>query len=301
MQKYRSYILPIAIILGFFFHHFFAQLNAIVPYLIAIMLFFTYTNVNLKSMHVSLFHLWLLLFQVLGSLLLYFIIKPFDEIIAQGVLVTVFTPTATAAVVVAVMLGANLATMATYNMFCNLIIALVAPIYFSFIGVHQEHHFLHSFLLILSKIAPMLFVPFLLAVLLRFILPKANDFIVLRCGNVTFYLWAVALIIVVGRTIDYIFNHINSTNKHILLFMSVAAIVLCVFQFALGRIIGRHYHDVVAGGQALGQKNTVLAIWMAQTYLIPICSVLPAIYVVCQNLYNSYQLYRNKNSTLNKS
>ena len=295
MQKYRSYVLPVAIILGLFFHRYFAQLNPIVPYLIAIMLFFTYTNVDLKSMRISPFHLWLLLFQVVGSLLLYLIIKPFNIIIAQGVLVTVLTPTATAAVVVAVMLGANLATMATYNMLCNLIIALVAPLYFSFIGIHQEYDFWHSFLLILSKIAPMLFVPFLLAILLRLTLPSVNNFIVRRCGDLTFYLWAVALIVVVGRTIDYIFSHTDSGNKHILILMAIVSIVLCIIQFALGRTIGKRYHDVVAGGQALGQKNTVLAIWMAQTYLIPICSVLPAAYVVWQNLYNSYQLYRNKN------
>jgi BASS family bile acid:Na+ symporter len=298
MQKYRSYVLPVAIVVGLFFHHFFAQLNPVVPYLIAIMLFFTYTNVDLKSMHVSSFHLWLLLFQVVGSLLLYLLLRPFNEIIAQGVLVTVLTPAATAAVVVAVMLGANLATMATYNMLCNLIIALIAPLYFSFIGIDQEHNFLYSFLLILSKIAPMLFVPFLLAILLHFTLPKVNNFIVQRCGNITFYLWAMALIVVVGRTIDYIFSHTNSNNRHILILMAVSAIVLCIIQFALGRIIGRRYHDVVAGGQALGQKNTVLAIWMAQTYLIPVSSVLPATYVIWQNLYNSYQLYRNKNKTL---
>ncbi|MDR1346677.1 MAG: transporter [Bacteroidales bacterium] len=290
MQKYRSYVLPVAIVLGLFFHHFFAQMNAVVPYLIAIMLFFTYTNVDLKSMHISAFHLWLLLFQVAGSLLCYLLIRPFNEIIAQGILVTILTPTATAAVVVAVMLGANLATMATYNLLCNLIIALVAPLYFSFIGIHQDHDFWHSFLLIMRKMAPLLFVPFLLAILLRVTLPKINSFIVRRCGDITFYLWAIALIVVVGRTINYIFT--QTGNMHTLIVMAISAVILCVIQFALGRYIGRRYHDVVAGGQALGQKNTVLAIWIAQTYLFPLSSVLPAIYVVWQNLYNSYQLYK---------
>ena len=33
--------------------------------------------------------------------------------------------------------------------------------------------------------------------------------------------------------------------------------------------VGGRYGDRISGGQALGQKNTVLAIWMAQTYLDP--------------------------------
>jgi BASS family bile acid:Na+ symporter len=49
--------------------------------------------------------------------------------------------------------------------------------------------------------------------------------------------------------------------------------------------------DKVAGTQGLGQKNTVLAIWMALTYLNPISSVAPAAYVAWQNTINSLQLY----------
>ena len=62
-------------------------------------------------------------------------------------------------------------------------------------------------------------------------------------------------------------------------------------QFITGRRIGRRFRDKVAGAQGLGQKNTILAIWMAQTYLNPISSVAPAFYVVWQNIVNSYQLW----------
>ena len=47
-------------------------------------------------------------------------------------------------------------------------------------------------------------------------------------------------------------------------------------------------------GQALGQKNTVLAIWMAYTYLNPLSSVGPGSYVLWQNLINSWQLWKKR-------
>ena len=78
--------------------------------------------------------------------------------------------------------------------------------------------------------------------------------------------------------------------------MAIAALVLCIAQFALGRRIGKKYGETIAGGQGLGQKNTILAIWMAQVYLSPLSSIGPAAYVLWQNSINAFQLYRKRNT-----
>ena len=57
--------------------------------------------------------------------------------------------------------------------------------------------------------------------------------------------------------------------------VAVGAMMMCIGQFIIGRAVGKRYDDTIAGGQGLGQKNTVLAIWMAQMYLNPIASVGP--------------------------
>ncbi len=57
-------------------------------------------------------------------------------------------------------------------------------------------------------------------------------------------------------------------------------------------MLGRYYGDPVSGGQGLGQKNTVLAVWMALAYMNPIASVGPAAYIAWQNIVNSWQLMR---------
>ena len=48
----------------------------------------------------------------------------------------------------------------------------------------------------------------------------------------------------------------------------------------------------MAGGQLLGQKNSAMGIWIANTYLLPLASVFPALYSIWQNLFNSWQMWR---------
>ena len=76
--------------------------------------------------------------------------------------------------------------------------------------------------------------------------------------------------------------------------LGVLAGVACIAQFAIGRRLGRRFGDRVAGAQGLGQKNTVLAVWMATTYLNPITSIAPAAYIAWQNTINSIQIYRHR-------
>lgn len=291
-QKIGTLVLPVAIVLGFLFHVFFASLNIVTPYLIFTMLFLTLSSVNVKKMHISMLHFWLLLFQMVVSLALYFILRPFNEILAQGALVAILSPTATSATVVAVILGADLATMTTYTLLCNLAVVVISPFYFSFISAHVNLPFLLSCWIILKKVTPLIIFPFILAVLFQKFLPKLTIQIVKR-QNASLYIWAFALIIVVGRTIDYIYLQ-NRSQKLIIILMIALSLFLCVIQFTFGRWIGKRYSDMVAGGQSLGQKNIIISIWMAQTYLNPLSSVVPATYSLWQNVFNSYQLWRKK-------
>ena len=40
------------------------------------------------------------------------------------------------------------------------------------------------------------------------------------------------------------------------------------------------------------RKNTVLAVWMAQSFLNPLSSIAPTAYIVWQNFVNSYQIWK---------
>lgn len=288
MQRYKSWILPIAILLGIFFHEQIAVLQPALPYLIFVMLFFSFNALDIKKMRVTMLDVWLLLFQLIVSTACYFALRPFDEDVAQGTFLTILAPTASAAIAVSLILGADIAMMSTYLMLCNIMVAIAAPLSFTLIGASPDISFWQSFWTILAKVFPLLILPFLLAILTRFAWPKANVFIN-KHKNASFYVWAVSLTIVIARAIDEIF--LNFEKHHTTFIMMVfSSIFVCALQFWAGKKIGKRYGDSIAGGQALGQKNTVLAIWMAQNFLNPLSCIVPTLYVVWQNLFNSYQM-----------
>ena len=290
MKRYRSFVLPLAIVVGLLFHRYLAMARPVVPFLIFTILFLNFSSVEVRSLRVRPLHWWLLAFQLVVSLGGYLLLCPFNELLAQGVLIGVLSPVAASVVVIACMLGADRSTITTYTLVGNFGVALLAPVYFSFIGTHVTMPFGQSFLLILSKIAPTLILPLVLIIVLQLFAPKANDFIA-RYKGASFYLWSMALMITLGQTIDFIYLH-GAGHFSEIIALSVASLVACAVQFAVGKAIGKHYGDTVSGGQGLGQRNTALAIWMSSMYLQPLAATFPAMYSIWQNLYNSYQLWR---------
>lgn len=290
MQRLRPYILPIAIVLGLLLHRWCALFSFLVPFIIFCILLLTFSAVDLRRLRVTAIDLWLMLFQVVVSIGSYLLITLFggSHIIAEGVLIGVLCPVASSVAVVACTLGANRETVTTYTIVGNLMVALVAPVVFSLVGDHPERGLLDSFLLMLSKIASTLALPFFLAVLMQFMLPRVNNFIAHYKG-LAFYLWAVALLFTLGQTIDYIFLN-GEGNWVSIAWLGALSLVFCVIQFSSGRWLGRRYGDVIGGGQLLGQKNSAMGIWMANTFLSPLSSVFLAFYSIYQNLFNAWQL-----------
>lgn len=291
MHKIRPYVLPIAIVLGLLFHSWCGVLKVAVPYLIFSILLLNFAAVDVKKMHFSKMYLWLMLYQMGVSIGMYYLLKAFNasEILAQGVMLGVLCPVAASVVVIACMLGANRETVTSYTIIGNLMVAIVAPIYFSFIGNHQEIPFWTSFWMILGKIGTVIALPFFVALTTQVVMPKVHDLLCKIKGS-SFYLWALALTITLGQTIDFMFME-GKENLSAIIWLGVFSIAFCAVQFALGKYIGYKYGDIIAGGQLLGQRNSAMGIWMANTYLNPLAAIFPALYSVWQNLFNSIQLW----------
>lgn len=292
MQKYRSYILPAAIILGLLLHKYCAMFSFLVPYIIFSILLLTFSAVDIKKLRMSRLDIWLMLFQITVSLGSYLILKWLGagSIIAEGVLIGVLCPVASSVAVISCMLGANRETVTAYTIIGNLMVAVVAPIYFSFIGNQQDMPFLESFWMILKRVGVVLGIPFFAAWMLEVWWPKGSDFL-RRYKGLSFYLWSLALLFTLGQTIDFIFLH-GEGNWSSILWLGVASLLFCVIQFGFGRWLGSKYGDKISGGQLLGQKNTAMGIWMANYYLTPLASVFMAFYSVFQNVWNSWQMWR---------
>lgn len=293
MQKIRSYILPIAIVLGLLLHRFCATFSVAVPYLIFSILLLTFTAVDVRKLKFSPMFVWILLFQVVVSISLYALLKSLDvsPVIAEGVMMAALCPVASSVAVVSCMLGADRQTVTSFTIIGNLVISIVAPAYFTLIGVHPELSFMASFLSILRRVGVVIGLPFFIALILQLWLPKANR-VLSRYKGLSFYLWSVALLFTIGQTIDFIFLH-GEGNWNVILWLGVVSLLFCAVQFALGKWIGSKYGDTIAGGQLLGQKNTAMGIWMANHYLHPLTSVVLAFYAILQNLFNSWQIWRH--------
>ena len=293
MQKFlEKYLLPIAMILGIAFHKQLSILSPILPFLIALMLFISYCRVSMSDIKLTKFHYILLAIQYLGSAAIYLLLRPINEILAQAAMICVLTSTATSAPVVAGLLGGSISVTAAYSIISNLSIALIGPVFLSFIGQSEKNVSLtSSFWYIFISVIPILILPFIIALAVQKVAPVVHKKIQ-SAQIISFYIWAAALTIVIGNITQYIVLQADG-NYTLEIIIASTSLVICLLQFYFGRKIGRKFGRTVAGGQGLGQKNTVLAIWLTQTYLNPLATLGPGAYVLWQNLVNSWQIWKH--------
>lgn len=297
MRRIKPWIMPLAMLAGWIFHDFIGSIAFIAPYLIFIMLLITFCKVRPRDFRVTAFSWRLLAVQLPGALAVFFALLPFSREVALGAFICVFCPTATSAPVVTSMLGGSISRVATYSILSNLAVALLAPVLFAELGGDAAPHIgiLSAMSQIAGRVMPLIIFPLPLAFLLAWKAPRVHRAIATH-QSLSFYIWAVSLFIVVGRAVSYVVTAPAGSIPEMMA-LAVVALVVCVIQFIIGRRIGRLSGDRVAGAQSLGQKNTVLAIWMAMTFFNPIISVAPAAYVLWQNTINSAQIYLHTRRT----
>ena len=291
-QKLKPWMLPIAMATGMIFHTAIERVQFLAPYLIFAMLLITFCKVNPRDMRFDKLSWRLLAVQMAGAIVIYFALRPIAPELAQAGFICVFCPTATAAPVITGMLGGSVTRVAMYSIVSNLAVALTAPALFEYMGGESlagTVSFIEGFTTICLKVGPLIILPMITAFALGAIAPKIHKAIGTH-QSLSFYIWAVSLLIVVGRSVSFVMNE-PPEGAVMMIIIALVSLVLCIGQFVAGRIIGRKAGDKIAGAQALGQKNTVLAIWMALSFLNPISSVGPASYILWQNTINSGQLW----------
>lgn len=306
----KNWTLPIAMLVGVLGYLAFANIeilgptkpfvNTFVAYLTPALIFaqllLTFCKIEPRELMPSPWHGWLLLFQffsavLIASLLIFMRIEGAYKEVFEGAMVCLICPTATAAAVITGKLGGSASSLTTYTLLSNVLAAIVVPLMFPLVEPHADITFIVAFLKILSKVFPLLLCPFFLALLFRYWLPKVH-LLLLGLRDMAFYLWSIALAIVTAQTVRSLVNSDAAVGVEVLI--ALAGLLTCALQFYLGKRIGSRYSDRISAGQALGQKNTVLAIWMAYTYLDPLSSVGPGSYVLWQNIFNSYQLWKKR-------
>lgn len=263
------------------------------PVLIFCMLTLTFCRIRFEDMRLRGWQGWLLAFQAgVAALLCLFhqaAEDPSMRVFLQSTMLCFLCPTATAAAVVTAKLGGNVGSLTAYTMLINLTAAVLISAFVPLVNPAGELSFWLSFWLIIRRVFPLLIFPLFLALGIRRISPALLRRLT-SIPDLPFYLWLVSLSLAIAVT-TRILVHAEVTWQLCLLILT-GSLAACIMQFAFGRLAGRHYGEGVTAGQACGQKNTVLAIWVGYTFLDPLTSVAGGFYTIWHNLFNAWQLYR---------
>ena len=320
MRKFfDSNALWLSMLIGALGYKLFLPLAPTLPWLIFFMLFFPFCKVNPLDLRLHKWHWAVLAAQMFFAFASYMALLHWtgDKILAQGILMCFIMPTATAAPIIAGKMGGSIQNLTTFTLLSNFATAIIVPATFPLINPAANMTFFPAFLLILSRVAPLLLGPFFSAWLLRLAYKwkTRKEFVLpVKIAVVPFYLWVASIVVLTSVVTETVIANFQSQISNILILL-VLSFFACLLQFGLGKLIGyklpavskgTDYQDVlinpaaapktmegvssITAGQAFGQKNTSLGVWMANTYLDPLASLGAAAYIIWQNIFNSVQL-----------
>lgn len=304
---FRKFALPCSLVLGALGYLIFANVpflqplgDAVGPRLVELMpvvlfalLYVTFCKIEIKEMKPKTWHFVLQLIRTSLALLMVIAICLFGKnyeakVILEGAFICFICPTAAAVAVVTEKLGGSIGSLTTYTVIANIFTMIIIPSLFPMVEKGADVSFLYMSMMVFRNVTTVLVVPLLLALLSRKFLPRFVDK-VKSVKDLGFYMWCFNLTILMGETLR---NFLHATvSGWILALLLFVPLLVCLIQFAIGKAVGRHWDASISGGQALGQKNTIVGIWLTLTFLNPLAAVAPGAYVVWQNLVNGWQLW----------
>ena len=304
---FREFALPCSLVLGAVVYLIFANVpflepfgEAVGPHLVSLMpvvlfclLYVTFCKIEIKEMKPKTWHFVLQLIRTslaaLMVLAIYFFGSNYDmKLVLEGAFICFICPTAAAVAVVTEKLGGSIGSLTTYTVIANVFTMIIIPTLFPMVEKGADVSFLYMSMMVFRNVTTVLVVPLILALLSRRFLPK---FVaqVKSVKDLGFYMWCFNLTILMGETLRNILH--ATVSGWILALLLIVPLLVCLIQFCIGKAVGRHYGDSISAGQALGQKNTIVGIWLTLTFLNPLAAVAPGAYVVWQNLVNGWQLW----------
>lgn len=303
---FKRFSLPVSLLVGIVFYLMFSRIDILVPVgdvagplLLDIMpvvlftiLYVTFCKIQIKEMKPRTWHFILQGIRiVLSGIFVWLITLTSDadtKLVLEGVFICIICPTAAAAPVVTEKLGGSIGSLTIYTIIANVVTTIIIPLFFPMVEKSADMSFIFAVLMVLKNVTLVLVVPLALALISRKVIPSFTTCLAKK-KNLGFYLWCINLSIVSGVTVRNILQSTVSGTSLVLLL--VLPLFVTVAQFAIGKAVGRPFGDSISAGQALGQKNTVVGIWLTISFLNPLAAVAPGAYVLWQNMVNAWQLW----------
>ena len=206
--------------------------------------------------------------------------------IAAAVFIAAIGPTAIASPVIISLKNRDVKFVLFSLLLENTTIALLIPF---LLPLLMGSYLNISFSKIMLPVIVTLFMPLVSAQLIKY-LSKHVWKVLVGWKGINFYLLIGNIYIASSKASYYIRNESPEHYSSIYL-IGVFVVITCIFLFTLGKFIGgKKYREEAS--YSLGQKNNGFTIWIALTYMNPIAVIGPVFYVLFQNIYISFDLYK---------
>jgi bile acid:Na+ symporter, BASS family len=248
------------------------------------MLFLGFSGMPLERLRPVRAHLKLLMAWPLFIALGWLIMWPFGREAQLAGLLVAATPTATAAPVITGILGGDVGFVSVAFLGSNLVGAFLLPVLLSVAGAGR----IPSMLPFLAQTLALVFLPLGLSAAVRRIPGSQSP--LRRLRRLSFPLWLAALVLASAKTSEFLRGH-PETGATTVLAIAGGSALLCALHFLVGRLLGGKAFALEAG-QSLGQKNTMLTLWLGLSAFGPVPALGPAFYVLWHNLWNASQMAR---------
>ena len=287
----KTILLILAIALGILFPYG-HEYVFLIRYLLMVMLFFSFLDIKIGKGIVRKSHFVILAVIVFTSLAIYFLIKPFNPVLAQAAFIASIAPTAIGAPVVISLKNGKVEFVTFSLILNNVVIALLLPFLLPLLVSGNVNISVGKILL---PVIVTITIPFLAALAMKYFLPKIWRKLV-GWKNSSFYILIGTIYIAISDASSYIRSELTS-NYEIVFLIALVSIALCVLFFTLGWFIGGKEFAAEAS-QALGQKNNAFTIWISLTFMSPVSALGPVFYVLTQNIYISWELYKHSTKSV---
>ncbi|MEW6400558.1 MAG: hypothetical protein AB1649_02095 [Chloroflexota bacterium] len=258
----------------------------LIQYLLMVMLFFAFLDIEFKPKTFQKSVLWVLLANIVVAFVSYIVLVRLDLTLALAAFMTAIAPTAIAAPVIIGFIQREIEYAVAAVLLTNVSSALVIPLTLPFLlGAEIQI----SVWDVLKPVLIVMFVPLILAQLAAR-LPKDGQEFVHKGKAFSFPIWLVNLLIISANASNFLRNE-NPNSSITMLVIALISLVICIVNFGTGALLGgrRHWQEA---SQSLGQKNLSFVIWISLTFINPLVAMGPTFYILFHHLYNSWSIYQ---------
>jgi bile acid:Na+ symporter, BASS family len=262
------------------------EFSFLIQYLLMLMLFFSFLDIDFKPQTFHKSVLWVLLANIAVAFLSYAVLVSIDMTFALTAFMTAIAPTAIAAPVIMSFIQGKIEYVVAAVLVTNISSALIVPLALPFLlGAELQI----SVWEVLQPVLIVMFVPLILARLVSHTPPATQQFI--RKGKkFSFSIWLLNLFIISANASNF-FRNEDPNSVPRLIVIALISLILCIVNFGVGALLGgqRNWQEA---SQSLGQKNLSFVIWIALTFINPLVAMGPTFYILYHHLYNSWSIYQ---------